>query len=152
MNQKWTSRKRVEAALAHTNPDRVPLDMSITLNAYTNLREYLGLPNEENINPDRFFEVRPGLDMLKALGVDMTYVRLRGSNKWTPPPALEDGSILDAWGIGRKLIELPGGSYLNEVSYCPMAGLDPSEIYLEDYPWPDPYDPGFTEGLEEEAK
>jgi uroporphyrinogen decarboxylase len=50
------------------------------------------------------------------------------------------------------LIELPGGSYLNEVSHCPLAGLEPSQIDLDDYPWPNPHDPGFTAGLEEEAK
>ncbi len=151
-NNIWTSRKRVEVALDHQEPDRVPLDLSITQNAYLNLREHLGLPPEENIYADRFFEVRPSLDVLEALGVDMTFVRLRGSKKWTPPPPLDDGSILDAWGIGRKLIELPNGSHLNEVSYCPLADKEPSEINLDDYPWPDPSDPGFTEGLEEEAR
>ena len=148
----WTSRKRVEAALHHKEPDRVPLDLSITLNAYINLREYLGLHKEENVSADRFFEVRPSHDLLEALGVDMTFVRLRGSKSWTPPPPLEDGTVLDAWGIGRKLIELPDGSYLNEVSSCPLEGLDPSDIDLDDYPWPNPYDPGFTDGLEEEAR
>ena len=152
MSEKYTSRKRVEAALAHQKPDRVPLDLSITLNAYLNLRDYLGLPAENDIYADRFFEVRPSPDVLEALGIDMTFVRLRGSKSWTPPSPLKDGSILDAWGIGRKLIELPGGSYLNEVSYCPLADLDPNEINLDDYPWPDPYDPGFSEGLEEEVR
>lgn len=152
ISEQWTSRKRVETALDHQEPDRVPLDLSITLNAYIALREHLGLPPEENINSDRFYEVRPSLDLLKELGVDMTWVRLRGSKNWTPPPPLPDGSVLDAWGIGRKLIKLPGGSYLNEVSHSPLANLDPSEINLDEYPWPDPYDSGFTEGLEEEAR
>lgn len=152
LKKSWTSRQRVEASLSHTEPDRVPLDLSITLNAYINLREYLGLPTENNINADRFFEVRPSRDVLESLGVDITYIKLRGSKKWTQPPPLPDGSILDAWGIGRKLIELPDGSFLNEVSHCPLENLDPNDIDLDDYPWPDPYDPGFTEGLEEEAR
>jgi len=152
MTEKWTSRKRVDAALRHQEADRVPLDLNITLNAYINLRDYLGLPIEEEISADRFFEVRPSHDLLTALGVDITYVKLRGSKIWSPPPPLEDGTVLDAWGIGRKLIELPGGSYLNEVSFCPLEGLDPNEIDLDAYPWPDPYDPGFSEGLEEESR
>jgi uroporphyrinogen decarboxylase len=65
---------------------------------------------------------------------------------------LSDGSTLDAWGIGRKLIQLTGGSYLNEISYSPLAELHPEEIDLDDYPWPDPFDPGFSQGLEEEAR
>ncbi len=152
MTEQWTSRRRVEAALAHQEPDRVPTDLNISLNAYLRLREYLGLPPEENVKADRFFEVRPGLDLLKALGVDMTFVRLRGPATWTPLPPLPDGSVLDEWGVGRKLIQLPAGSYLNEVSYHPLAGQSPSAINLDAYPWPDPHAPGRLDGLEEEAR
>jgi uroporphyrinogen decarboxylase len=152
MAKRWTSRKRVEAALNHEISDRVPLDLNITLNAYIALRDHLGLPPEKEVIADRFFEVRPSFDLLDALGVDITYVKLRGSRSWSPPPPQPDGTILDAWGVGRKLIELPDGSFLNEVVHCPLEGLDPDEIALDDYPWPDPSDPGFTAGLEEEAK
>jgi uroporphyrinogen decarboxylase len=152
LNKTWTSRRRVEEALSHNNPDRVPLDISITLNAYINLRSYLGLPKEDQIKADRFFEVRPSHDLLEVLGADFTYVKLRGSSRWEPPPPLPDGSVLDPWGVGRKLIELPGGSFLNEISYCPLSDQNPGEINLEDYPWPDPDDPGFTQGLEDEAR
>ena len=152
MSDSWTSRIRIEAALNHQEADRVPLDLSITLNAYINLRDYLGLPVEENVQADRFFEVQPSHDLLEALGVDVTYVRLGKSRNWSPPSPLEDGTVLDAWGVGRKLVKLPGGSYLNEVSYCPLEGLEPTEIDLDSYPWPDPHDPGFTDGLEEEAR
>ena len=152
MLDQYTSRKRVETALNHEEPDRVPLDLSITLNAYVDLREYLGLPVEENIKADRFFEVRPSLDLLDALSVDMTFVKLRGPSNWTPPPPLPDGSVLDVWGIGRKLIQLPDDSFLNEVSHCPLKDLAPSEIDLDAYPWPDPQSPGIVDGLEEEAK
>lgn len=152
MPSEWTSRKRVEAALNHQEADRVPLDINITLNAYLALKEYLGLTEEKDPAADRFFEVRPSHDLLEALGVDITYVKLRGSSSWEQPPPLPDGSVLDPWGVGRKLIELPDGSFLNEISYCPLADQDPADIQLEDYPWPDPHNPGFTQGLEEEAK
>ncbi len=152
MENSWTSRLRVETALSHQEADRVPLVLSITLKAYINLRTHLGLPPDDNIKADRFFEVRPAQDLLDALGVDLTFVRLGSAENWSPPPPLEDGTILDAWGIGRKLIGLPDGSSLNEISYCPLADLDPAEIDLDQYPWPDPHDPGFTDGLEEEAK
>ena len=152
MTERWTSRRRVEVALAHQEPDRVPTDLNISLNAYLRLREHLGLPPEEDVKADRFFEVRPGLDLLEALGVDMTFVRLRGSANWTSPPPLPDGSVLDEWGVGRKLIQLPTGSYLNEVSYNPLADRPPSDINLDAYPWPDPHAPGRLDGLEEEAR
>lgn len=152
MPESCTSRERVEKALAHEETDRVPIDFAITLNAYINLRNYLGLPVEENISADRFFEVRPSMDLVQALGVDMTFVRLRSPKNWSPPPPLTDGTSFDAWGIGRKQVELPGGNYLSEVTYNPMGNLDPAEIDLDAYPWPDPNVPGYTDGLEEEAR
>lgn len=152
MSEQWTSRKRVEMTLAHKEPDRVPVDLSITLNAYINLREHLGLLPEKNINADRFFEVRPSHDVLEMLGVDMTFVRLRSPSNWTSPPTMPNGSVLDVWGVGRIQIELQDGSFLSEVSYNPLADLDPSDIDLDDYPWPDPYATGFIDSLEEEAR
>ena len=44
----------MEAALNHREPDRVPLDMNITLNAYLRVRDYLGLPPEPDVAYDRF--------------------------------------------------------------------------------------------------
>lgn len=152
VQDQWTSRRRVEAALAHKEPDRVPIDLNITLNAYVRLREYLGLPAEDKVDADRFFEVRPGLDLLEALGVDMTFVRLRGSQDWAPPPPLPDGTELDIWGVGRRLTELPDGSYLNEVVYSPWQDLHPDDIDLDAYPWPTAHPSGITDGLEEEAR
>lgn len=151
MTANWTSRLRVETALSHKEPDRVPTDLSITLNSYVRLREYLGLPVEEHIEADRFYEVRPSLDLLDVLGVDMTFVRLRSPQGIATPPPLPDGTVRDAWGIGRKQIQLPNGSYLNEVVYSPWSNLAPEDIDLNSYDWPDPHAPGYDDGLAEEA-
>jgi len=148
----WTSRRRVEAALQHEIPDRVPLDFAITLHAYLRLRQYLGLPDEHNVQADRFFEVRPALDVIAALGIDMTFVRLRKPANVTPRPPLADGTQLDEWGVGRKLVDLPSGAKLFEVTYRPWKDLHPNEIDLDGYEWPDPHAPGFTDGLAEEAQ
>ncbi len=152
MANQWTSRQRVEAALAHREPDRVPMDLSITIDPYIRLRDYLGLPPEETIDADRFTEVRPSMDVLEALGIDITFINLRGAADWTPPPPLPDGSTLDEWGVGRKKIQLPSGSYLNEISYCPLKDVEPYDINLDEYPWPDPHAPGRIDGLEEQAR
>ena len=148
----WTSRKRIEAALRHETPDRVPLDFAITLKAYLGLRECLGLPFEHNVQADRFFEVRPALDVISALGVDMTFVRLSKPRHVAPRAPLPDGTQLDEWGVGRKRVDLPGGASLFEVTYSPWKHLHPDEIDLDAYAWPDPYDPGFTDGLAVEAQ
>ena len=105
-----------------------------------------------DIQADRFFEVRPSLDLIEALGVDMTFVRLRRSKSWTPPPPLPDGTQLDEWGVGRRRVDLPGGSSLFEVTHSPWKDLDPQDIDLDSYPWPDPHAPGIVDGLEAEAE
>jgi uroporphyrinogen decarboxylase len=133
-------------------PDRVPLDFSITLKAYIGLRERLGLPVEHNIQADRFFEVRPALDVLNALGVDMTFIRLSKPRQAAPRPPFPDGTPVDEWGVGRKRVDLPGGGSLFEVIYSPWKDLHPAEIDLDAYAWPDPHDPGFADGLAAEAQ
>lgn len=152
MTSLWTSRGRVEVALRHEEPDCVPTDLAITLDAYINLRKYLGLPPEKNIPADSFFEVRASLDVLNALGIDITFVRLRKPMGWNPKHRLPEGIVLDEWGVGRQLVQLPNGSWLNEIAYSPLASLAPTEIDLDAYPWPDPLVPGRTIGLEEEAR
>ncbi len=152
MQSAWTSRRRVEVALAHQEPDRVPLSMTITEVPYRRLREYLGLPPDENIQANRFGEVSPGLDLLKALGIDISVVKLRAPANWSPPPPRPDVIIFDEWGVGYSRISLPGGGSLLEATHSPFKGLDPSEIDLAAYIWPDPHDPGRVEGLEEEAR
>lgn len=150
MTSAWTSRRRVETALAHREPDRVPMDLTLTVRPYVCLREYLGLPPEENLKVSAFTEVRPAPDVLRALGVDVTYVQLRGPAHWNPPPPLPDATVWDEWGVGRRRVDLPGGAYLNEVFHSPLK--DATLADLDDYPWPDPHDPGRIAGLEDEAR
>ena len=152
MYKEWTSRGRVETALAHQEPDRVPTDLTITKIPYVRLREYLGLPPEDTLRGDRFGEVQPGLDVLEALGIDITFVKLRGPADWTPPPSREDGTVVDEWGVGRKFVDLPDGSSLLEVSHSPLQDLHPADIDLDEYNWPDPHDPGRIAGLSEDAR
>ena len=52
-----TRRERVVAALNHKEPDRVPLSMSITIHAYENLKQHLGIDLKEDLNPGRWTEV-----------------------------------------------------------------------------------------------
>ncbi|GAB4472194.1 MAG: uroporphyrinogen decarboxylase family protein [Anaerolineae bacterium] len=136
----------------HQEPDRVPLDMTITSIPYVRLREHLGLPPEENLKADRFGEVIPGIDLLEALGIDIIPLKLRPPDHSTAPPPAADGTVFDEWGVGRQRIDLPRGGFLLEVTHSPLKGLDPHEIDLDAYPWPDPHDPGRVRGLEAEAR
>lgn len=152
MKKEWTSRMRVEAALDHREPDRIPLDLTITKLPYIRLRKYLGLPAEDEVRGDRFGEVQPSVDVLEALGLDITFVKLRGPANWTPPPIGQDGTMVDEWGVGRKRVQLSDGSSLLEVVHSPLQDLDPDNIDLEQYNWPNPHDPGRIAGLSEDAR
>jgi len=152
LKTRWTSRRRVEAALNHQEPDRVPLSMTITEIPYLKLRKYLGLPPNPELRPNRFGEVNPGLDLIKTLGFDTISIKLGSPEKNHTPPPAQDGTQFDPWGVGRKRVELGEGAFLLEVTYSPFEELDPDQINLETYPWPDPNDRGFTTGLEERAK
>lgn len=150
MSETWTSRKRVEAAINFQEPDRVPIDLTITTKPYIGLRKALGLPPEQNLKASSFTEVTPHPEVLQALGIDLTFVKLRKPQGWSAPPPLADGTALDEWGVGRKRIFISDDVFLNEVSFSPL--LDVSIDALEDYPWPDPHDPGRTRDLEVDAR
>jgi uroporphyrinogen decarboxylase len=151
VKKNWTSRQRVIAALEHRESDRVPVDVTIHGIAYRRLRASLGLP-EDNQKGDRFGEVQPAFDLLKKLGVDMTFIRLRGPSLWKAPATTEDGIEFDQWGVGQRRIEVPGAGSLLEAVRSPLANLDPGDINLEAYQWPNPRDPGRVAGLAEEAR
>ncbi len=108
MAQEWTSRKRVQTALNHQEPDRVPLSMTITEIPYLRLRETLGLASDPDTKPNRFGEVTPANDLLNVLGFDISSIKLGSPKNNIAPPALADGTVFDEWGIGRKRIELGG--------------------------------------------
>jgi len=150
MAGKWTARKRVEAVLDHQVPDRVPLDMTITQQPYERLREALGLDPEPGLKASSFTEVRPAVDLLQALGIDLTWVKLGKPHNWRPPEPTPDGVHYDEWGVGRKKIYQREGVFLNEVAHSPLAEADLAD--LDRYAWPDPQDPGRIEGLEAEAR
>lgn len=149
MSDAWNSRKRVEAAINFQEPDRVPMDMTITTKPYIGLRDALGMPPEQDLKASSFTEVTPHPAVLAALGIDLTFVKLRKPHYWQAPPPLQDGSILDEWGVGRKRVFISKDVFLNEVSYSPLAEATIAD--LAGYPWPDPQDPGRTERLAQDA-
>ena len=85
------SRERVQAALNHQTPDRVPVDLggtlatSITSAAYGPLRDHLGLPPEERVVFEQTQQLPYlGEDLLVRLGVDTRVVALPRERAFTP--------------------------------------------------------------------
>ncbi len=141
-----TSRERVRRILNHQEADRVPWHLSLTVDIYHRLREHLGLPPEPEKTIGIWTTVSPSLDLLDAMGVDLYYTGLQPPANWSAP-ATGDGLLYDEWGIGRTRVNRVDGGYYYEMVKHPLAGATLEEV--EAWPWPDPYDPGRTDGLRE---
>jgi uroporphyrinogen decarboxylase len=151
-------RTRVRDALAHREPDRIPLDLGgsrvtgIHARAYARLRAALGLP----VGEPRIGDVTQQLaevedDVLDALGVDVRLVAPRAASTYRRE-LRDDGRYLtfvDEWGVGRKMPR-DGGLYFDPVA-PPLAG-EIDERSIATYAWPDPTDPARFEGMADAAR
>lgn len=149
-----TSRERVEAALRHEEPDRVPLDIgggnstTLLVETYENLKNHVGLSAPERIMNKAFRSADLDEEIMIQLGSDVRSVRTKPPKHWTPPSS-EPDTFIDGFGIKWRRANYPGGYYW-EVSDPPLAEANVSD--LKTHPWPDPDDPGRYEGLAEEVK
>ena len=156
-----TGRERVERALNHEEPDRVPLDVGgtwvsgMTVEAYEKLKRHLGISA-----PTQYLDARRRLarldeGVLERLGSDTRPVILRGGLRYGPQsrfatdiPRSAD-SFVDELGITWKKAPFEGGYYW-EQSTWPLAEATIED--LETYPWPDLDDPRRYETLGAEVE
>ena len=153
------SRERLQSALFHQEPDRIPCDLGTTtvtgihVDAYRRLRTYLGL-REVDIE---IFQLSQQIavvdqDVRQILGVDVEPILpgIAAGGEVEILEAPEYTAYYDEWGIGQKM---PKDSPLYYSMHDhPLADVrDISE--LRDYPFPDPTDPlrfsGYSERAEE---
>ena len=136
-----TPRERVAAALAHREPDRIPIDMgstlvtSITSAAYRPLREHLGLPAAE-ITIFEQTQQLPYLaeDILERFAVDTRTVALPPERAFRPA-LIDDGEYwawIDAWGAKLRMPKV-GGLYFDWVEH-PLREVTVEAIRA--YRWP----------------
>src|SRR5450759_1116459 len=136
-----TPRERVAAALAHKEPDRIPIDLggtlvsSITKAAYVPLRENLGLPAEDIV----IFEQTQQLpylseDLLERFGVDTRVVALPPERAFRPELVDEGGywAWTDAWGAKLRMPK-KGGLYYDWVEH-PLPEVTVEAV--DAYRWP----------------
>ena len=99
-----TSRERVETALAHREPDRVPLDLGSTsvtgMHASTvyRLRQALGLDRPGTpVKVSEIYQMlgETGADLLEALGADAVGVRPRGTRFGFPSDGWKEWHLFD---------------------------------------------------------
>ncbi len=143
-------RERVLAVLKHQEPDRIPLDLgarpsTIEKIAYDNLKKYLGVESETVISVND--HVIPAEEILKKFSIDTRYVRIKAPKNFSVEIG-PDNSFIDEWGT--KHIKPEGSLYYDPIPPYPLENASSDD--LEKYSWPDPYDPGRVEGLEEKAR
>ena len=133
LREKLTSRDRVLRALSHQEPDRVPFNLSLTVDIYHRLRAYLNLAPEDEKRTGVWTDVSPSLDLLEAMQVDIFYIGMSGPGEIKFKPPL-DGLLYDEWGVGRAKIVREDGSFYYEMVKPPLAGATLQDI--EAFPWP----------------
>jgi uroporphyrinogen decarboxylase len=152
---RMTSRERIVRALNHEEPDRVPIDIgggsstSIVIEGYERLKEHLGI-RRETATLNRAFRVAMlDEEILGILGSDCYPLGLHPPRYWSPPPD-EPDCFTDIWGLRWRQVIYKGRSFYYELTNSPLADAGIGD--LETYPWPDPLDPGYTDGLADEAR
>ena len=119
-----TSRERVQASFAHTQPDYTPCDYFATPEIHQGLLDHFQLTSEG--------------ELLNRLDTDIRYV----NPPYTGPelPAFDDGSTLDIWGIRRRPMPNEYGEYAEPVNlpYAQWQTLEQAEAF--DWPSPDWFD------------
>jgi len=150
-----TPRERLVTALQHKEPDRVPTDLGgivtgITMGAYSKLKDYFGIQEDSIIFDHKQQLVYPGEEILQKLGVDTRYIFPGARQSWNRVVKEDEESYtyVDEWGITMKMPK-EYGLYYDMVEH-PLARLKAED--LDSYNWPDPRDPGLTEGLKEKAE
>jgi uroporphyrinogen decarboxylase len=150
-----TSRERVIATLEHEEPDRVPLDIgagystSISVEGYDKLRWHLNISKESSALDSIFRIAKIDEEIMQRLGCDCYPIVCKSPSNWTPPSTPPD-QFIDLFGVAWKRAYYDARSYYMEVHKSPLADARIED--LDDYPWPDPLDPGFTDGLGEDTK
>jgi len=153
------SRERVQKALNHVEPDRVPFDLggtvltSIHVDAYRRLRDHLGLPAKDEIPLMDIFQQIAVVDddLLDLWKVDVRGVAPRSSATFNiDVKDMGDYTYFyDEWGIGWRMPK-EGGFYYDMFEHPLHDATTTQEI--ENYDWPDPEDPARFKGLRERAR
>jgi uroporphyrinogen decarboxylase len=158
MQESMTSRQRVLCALAHREPDRVPIDLGgfqtgIHRIAYSQLVDHLGFDEEIRILDPVQQLAKPSEEILRRFHVDTRYLCAKGPDDF-------DGTIAQNTRQGRLWHDLkdefgvvwsmPDDQQMfMDISLHPLA--DASIKDIGDYPWPDGSDASRFAGLREKA-
>jgi uroporphyrinogen decarboxylase len=151
--QEMTSRQRILTALSHRQPDRIPLDLGGTRNStmvlegYERLKTHFGIATPAKTIERMMRVVEIDEAACRALAIDTRGVFPGGPTRGLAAD-LGPNRYRDMWGVER--VQPPGSLYY-DLAGSPLAG-DIAVADILKYPWPDPDDPGFTDGLKERVR
>ncbi len=147
-----TSRQRIECALKHREPDKIPIDFggvhtSLHDYAHRNLKKHYGLDGPEASIQEALQQiVYPDERILEKFQADVTGVYTKASSCWE----FKIDPIKDEWADewGNTYVRPKGGYF-----YDPKenAMKDFSLADLKAYKMPDPADPARIKGLRDEV-
>ena len=156
MERAQTARERTRAALAHSEPDRVPADLLATPQIWDRLIEQLEVEPDPDVPREYVDPTREAilhrLDIdLRVLSYDMFChppERLSGGavdwwgslDRSTPNRMWRrrnmDGTTSDVWGAVRRTVTNELGAY-DEFAHWPLQRVE-RQSDLEGHPWPEP--------------
>lgn len=151
MVNEMSSRERIIAAIEKRNPDRVPIDVGGSLvttiidEPYQKLKELLGIECETTHILKKSGSVIIDEAVAERLNSD-TRPLVLGSPDYWEDIVNDDGSFLDEYHVLWKKASI---GHFAPVDY-PIK--NPTRSDLDDYSWPDPFDPGRIRGLRDKAK
>jgi len=153
-----SSLERVKLSLNHREPDRIPFDLGatvnsgISVNAYKNLLDYLGIRNKEPQARSTLFSVAEvDEEILERFKVDFRGLITNPPSNWqlNITEDKEYSYATDEWGIKYRKPKKKGFWY--DFFKFPLSGEITRET-IDRYPWPDPSDPARVKNLKQKAK
>lgn len=144
-----TPRQRVQAALAHRQPDRVPIDVwgsasrlcddlyleLVRDQGWADLGKFVAASRSGNYTDERISNL---------VGADIRHIN-PGKPKLFAPRTDDDGITFNEWGVGFKKV---GGEPV--IAHHPLQAADVADI--ANHPWPNPGDPGRRAGVLDQVK
>jgi uroporphyrinogen decarboxylase len=144
-----THRERVEAAINHQEPDRIPIDLWGSASRMCNELYFEIVRKEGWAEYGRKVEVSRVGDYLDYRIADLIDCDFRhpviGKPKYFKSYVNDDGFIMSEWGHGSKVV-----GHEKVVAYHPLADAEISDIAK--HSWPLIQDPGRIEGLEQQVR
>ncbi len=152
----WTHRERVLAALAHEEPDRVPIDFggaeftTITLAGYERLKQHLGV-TEPTVPMSIIHSVaHPAEQILERFGVDTRNVQ-PGAYQEGPDRWIDDNHYIDIFDVHwRRTAKEVDQHFLHKDGPFHRGKLTVAAV--EEYEWPDGGNPGLAAGVKERVE